>query len=118
MNPHVIRLQQSDKNTTKSEEKDGKSKDSSKEEENKTIYNCSKLENSEPEMSDYDRLSRNFYFFNKGFKGHELARNFSNCGTTSIYWYHYETQTYGVKMRYGDFGESTFNSTLFIQNTT
>jgi len=48
-------------------------------------------EEPEEELSAYERKRRNFSFFNRGFKGHEIARNFSNCGSTSIYWYYRET---------------------------
>ena len=61
---------------------------------------------------------RNVYWFNRGFKGDELAANFSNCIERGPYWYFWELQTYQIKLQYADFGESTFNSTLFAQNTT
>ena len=61
---------------------------------------------------------RNVYWFNRGFKGDELAANFSNCLESVPYWYYWELQTYQIKLMYGDFGEQTFNTTLFLQNTT
>lgn len=61
---------------------------------------------------------KDFYYFNKGFKGDELATNFTACGNRSAYWYYYELATIQVKLRYSTAEESTFNSTLFIQNTT
>ena len=61
---------------------------------------------------------RDFYYFNKGFKGDELATNFTTCGNRSAYWYFYELATIQVKLLYSTAEESTFNSTLFIQNTT
>ena len=61
---------------------------------------------------------RNFLSFDQGFKSKEVARNFTNCGTKSIFWYYHETQTFLLKMKYADFVETTFNSTLFLQNTT
>lgn len=61
---------------------------------------------------------RNFHYFNRGFKGDELATNFSTCGNRSAYWIYWELQTYQVKLRYGNASENTLNSTLFIQNTT
>ena len=47
-----------------------------------------------------------------------MARNFSYCGEDVIFWWFYETETYLFKMRYGDFVDETFNTTLFLQNTT
>ena len=61
---------------------------------------------------------KDFYYFNKGFKGDELATNFTTCGNRSAYWYFYELATIQVKLLYSTAEESTFNSTLFIQNTT
>ena len=61
---------------------------------------------------------KNFYYFERGFKGTELASNFSSCGNRSAYWYYWEMQTWKVKLRYGNGTENTFNSTLFVQNTT
>ena len=69
-------------------------------------------------MPPYEWHLRNFRYFNKGFKGRDLARNFSNCGEDGIFWWFYERETYSLKMKYGDFEESTFNTTLFLQNTT
>ena len=92
---------------------DKDSKNDTSKEKNQTASN-----ETEPDLTPYERKYRNFMYFNKGFKGHELARNFTNCGSTSIYWYYFETQTYFVKLHYGDFKDSTFNSTMFLQNTT
>lgn len=61
---------------------------------------------------------RDFHYFNKGFKGDELATNFTACGNRSAYWYFFELETIQVKLRYSTAKESTFNSTLFLQNST
>ena len=60
----------------------------------------------------------NFHHFNRGFKGDDLAPNFTNCGNRSVFWYFAEYQTYQVKMVYGNASENTLNSTLFLQNST
>ena len=60
----------------------------------------------------------NFHYFNLGFKGDELATNFSNCGNRSAYWQYWELPTYQVKLLYGNGTENMRNTTLFIQNTT
>ena len=70
------------------------------------------------DLPPYEWHLRNFKYFNKGFKWHEMARNFSYCGEDVIFWWFYETETYLFKMRYGDFVDETFNTTLFLQNTT
>ena len=107
--PHLLR--QSDKVLAQTEGK----KDQGSESKGNETANSTEVEE---QLSDYEYVRRNFYFFNRGFKGHELARNFSNCGMNSIYWWFFEIQTYEVKMTYSSFGEGTFNSTLFLQNTT
>ena len=61
---------------------------------------------------------QNFYYFNLGFKGDELATNFTNCATRTAFWIWREKVTYEVKLRYGTWSENMFNSTLFVQNTT
>jgi len=70
------------------------------------------------ELSLQEEALRYFHHFNRGFKGDELATNFTNCGNRSVFWYFAEYQTYKVKMVYGDASENTLNSTLFLQNTT
>lgn len=43
---------------------------------------------------------RDFYYFNRGFKGDELATNFTACGNRTAYWYFYELATIQVKLLY------------------
>jgi len=70
------------------------------------------------QLSDYEKSLRNFKYFNLGFKGDELAANFSSCGDRAAYWYYLELETYTIKLSYGNGEQNTFNSTLFTQNTT
>ena len=69
-------------------------------------------------LEDYQKGLRNFQYFNAGFKGDELAANFSTCGDRGAYYYYLERPTYKIKMMYGDGEENTFNTTKFLQNTT
>ena len=66
------------------------------------------------ERTSYEEASRNFYYFNRGFKGDELASNFTACANRTFFWNFFELETYKVKLRYGTGSENTFNSTLFI----
>ena len=43
---------------------------------------------------------KDFYYFNRGFKGDELATNFTACGNRTAYWYYYELATIQVKLLY------------------
>ena len=43
---------------------------------------------------------KDFYYFNRGFKGDELATNFTACGNRTAYWYFYELATIQVKLLY------------------
>ena len=87
--------------------------DASAETTDSSANDTSETNSTEPGLSPYEYTMRNVYWFNRGFKGDELAANFSNCIERGPYWYFWELETYQIKLRYADFGEQTFNSTLF-----
>ena len=59
-----------------------------------------------------------FLAFEKGFKGNEVTPYFKACGLMSLQYAYYELPVYKVKMHYADFGDSVFNTTLMLQNTS
>lgn len=68
--------------------------------------------------TDYEKVLRNFRYFNQGFKGDEISANFSNCANIGAYWKWVELETYLVKLRFGNGDENVFNTTMWLQNTT
>jgi hypothetical protein len=66
---------------------------------------------------NYEKFRKTFYYFNTGFKGDQLAANFSNCGETYPYWFYLQKEIFMIKLRYGNGEENTLNTTLFMQNT-
>lgn len=69
-------------------------------------------------QTDYEKVLNNFRYFNHGFKGDELALNFSNCAEQGAYWKWLELQTYSIKVKFGNADQNIFNTTMFLQNTT
>ena len=59
-----------------------------------------------------------FNAFEQGFQGNEISGNFSNCMHRYILLKHKESNTYAMKLHYGDFSETVFNTTGFVKNSS
>jgi hypothetical protein len=77
---------------------------------NITYHNAS----SDPYKGALDK----FNAFDQGFQGDNITANFSNCAHKYILLTKKESGTFKMKLNYGSWQESVFNTTMFLKNSS